>query len=674
MGGKATASLWSLALLACAFAAPAGAAQVAREGVLRATISDDFARGESRTTYRLHSGGRTTTVVPTAPVTAEAGDRVSVEGALRDGKLVGQVSEEQDLTPELDLTAPREVAVIGLRFPGDPVEPWSLESTRAQVFTGASSADAFYQEETYGDISFTGKLSPEGDVFGWYTVNSPAGCAEGTWDAEAKAAAEGDGKSLAGYDHIIYVFPYQSSCSWLGRASLGGGGGTVNINGTLGGAQVISHELGHNLGLLHAGSWTCSKDGKRVSMSDSCTASVYGDPFDVMGNKGTRHSDGWKLLKLGVLSLSENVDTVSSGTHTLKAALTSSPAPKVLRMVRPVSGGPIGATSYYYLEIREQGGIFENFADTSMTGVSIRVVGAGSGTSAETLLVDSTPTTPSFLDAPLQVGHTFADGYVHVTVLSAGGGTATVSVGTGAFGDDEAPSAATNLSASQVGDDVKLQWSAADDNVAVSGYAIFRDGSEIGTSSATSFTDSPATPGPHTYTVYAEDAAGNRSEESLPAEVTVVAPEDEGEDEDPDPPPDEGTPPAPIPPYVPPPIPAPAPPAPETKRKRTLVKPVFRWRRRSRRAFVFRVDARLNPRVVRVSIWLNGRLLRMKRGRFLRYAWKPGRVRCSRRPYRFSARAYERARSGRIAARIRIRTIHYPSRGGKCRSRHSGRS
>jgi hypothetical protein len=613
--------------VACALAAPAGAAQVARDGVLRATISDDFASGESSTTYRAYP--------------------------------------EEEATSELALTGPREVAVIGFRFPGDPAQPWSLGQTRQQVFTGASSANAFYQEESYGDISFTGKLSPDGDVFGWYTVNGSSGCAEGTWDAEARQAAEADGKSLAGYDHLIYVFPYRSACSWLGRASLGGS--TVNINGPLGGSQVIGHELGHNLGLLHAGSWTCAKGGKRVSISDSCSVSEYGDPFDVMGNKGMRHSDGWKLYKLGVLSLSENIDTVSSGTHTLKAALTPSPAPEVLRMVRPVSGGPIGAISYYYLEVREQGGIFENFADASTTGVSIRAVGVGSGTGAETLLIDSTPATFSFFDAPFQVGHTFADGYVHVTVLAAGGGTATVSVGTGAFVDEEEPSAPTSLSASQVGDDVKLQWSASDDNLAVSSYAVFRDGLEIGDSSSTSFTDTGASVGSHTYTVKAEDEAGNRSADSLPAVVTVE--EDESEDGGSDPPPDEGTPPAPIPPYVPPSSPAPAPPAPETKRKRTLVKPVFRWRRQSSRAFVFKVDARLNPRVMRVGIWLNGRLLRVKKGRLLRYAWKPGRARCSR-AYRFSARAYERTRSGRIAARIRIRTIRYPSRGGLCRTRH----
>jgi hypothetical protein len=655
MGGKATAFFLSLALVAWVLPAPAEA-QVAREGILRATISENLARGEAKTIYRLHAGGRATTVVPTGPVTAQSGDRVSVEGALRDGKIVGQVSEEQDLTPQLDLDEPREVAVIGFRFPGDPAQPWSLEQTRQQVFTGASSANAFYQEESYGDISVTGKLSPEGDVFGWYTVNGSSGCAEGTWDAEARAAAEADGKSLAGYDHIVYVFPYRPSCSWLGRASLGGG--TVNINGTFGGSQVIAHELGHNLGLLHAGSWSCTKGGKRVSISGSCSVSEYGDPFDVMGNKGTRHSDGWKLYKLGVLSLSENIETVSSGTHTLKAALTPSPAPEVLRMVRPVSGGPIGAVSYYYLEIRERGGFFENFTDASMSGVSIRAVGVGSGTTAETLLIDSTPATSSFFDAPFQVGHTFADGYVHVTVLAAGGGTATVSVGTGLFVDEEEPSAPTGLSASQVGDDVKLQWSASEDNLAVTGYAIFRDGTEIGAGSGTSFTDTSATPGLRSYTVYAEDEAGNRSEASPPAEVTVVEPEGEGGD--PEPPPDEGTPPAPVPPSVPPYIPPRAPPAPETKKK-TQVKPVFRLRRRSNGAFAFNVDARRNPRVVRVSVWLNGRLLRLTKGRVLRFAWRPGKRRCLR-AYRFSARAYERTPAGRVVARIRLRSVRAAKR------------
>ena len=514
--GKRAATFLCLAVLAALALPSMAGAQTTREGVFRATISDDFAAGEATTTYSLHSGGRATPLLPTEPVRATTGDRVVATGAMREGTLVGTVAQEQDLTPEADLVEPRRVAVLLVGFPGESA-PWSPAQARNAVFTGERSANAFFQEESYGEISLAGELDPEGDVFGPYTVNSGGGCAADTWDDEARGAAEDAGVSLAGYDHIVYVFPFQPSCPWLGRASLGGG--TVNINGTLGGAQVIAHELGHNLHLGHAGSWNCTRGGVRVQVSDTCTTSVYGDPFDVMGNLGMRHNSAWNLLVLGILGLNDNVDSVgSSGTYTLRAALSPSPAPQVLRIARPVNkpGAPV---NWYYLEVRERGGIFEDFSDDSMTGVSIRVLGASS--TAETVLIDSTPSTSSFYDAPFQVGHTFSDGNVHVTVLSAGGGTATVSVGFGAYKDEEAPSAPTNLSASQVGEDVKLQWSASDDNVSVSRYVVFRDGEEIGANPSTNFTDASPALGPHAYTVYAEDEAGNRGDPSA-AEVATV--------------------------------------------------------------------------------------------------------------------------------------------------------
>ena len=82
---------------------------------------------------------------------------------------------------------PRKVAVLLFKFSGDPVEPWSPEQTRSKVFTASDSANAFYEEESYGQISLTGKLSSDGDVFGWFTLDtSPGGCPYDTWRSRGK--------------------------------------------------------------------------------------------------------------------------------------------------------------------------------------------------------------------------------------------------------------------------------------------------------------------------------------------------------------------------------------------------------------------------------------------------------------------------------------------------------
>ncbi len=72
----------------------------------------------------------------------------------------------------------------------------------------------------------------------------------------------------------------------------------------------------------------------------------------------------------------------------------------------------------------------------------------------------------------------------------------------------------------------QLQWGASSDNFGVERYVVFRDGSEIGTTTSTSFVDSPVALGDHEYVVYAEDASGNRSPASNSATATVTPDEE----------------------------------------------------------------------------------------------------------------------------------------------------
>lgn len=94
-------------------------------------------------------------------------------------------------------------------------------------------------------------------------------------------------------------------------------------------------------------------------------------------------------------------------------------------------------------------------------------------------------------------------------------------------GDTQPPTAPTNLAATANGTDVRLTWSAATDNVAVTGYTILRDGTAVGSISGTAsnppvttFTDTGlAIDTQYRYTITARDAQGNVSAAS--AAVTV---------------------------------------------------------------------------------------------------------------------------------------------------------
>jgi chitodextrinase len=89
--------------------------------------------------------------------------------------------------------------------------------------------------------------------------------------------------------------------------------------------------------------------------------------------------------------------------------------------------------------------------------------------------------------------------------------------------DTQAPTAPTNLSgtASSSGR-VNLSWNASSDNVGVTGYEVFRNGSLIGTASGTTYSDTTVNGGiSYTYQVKARDAAGNRSGFSNSATITT---------------------------------------------------------------------------------------------------------------------------------------------------------
>ncbi len=89
--------------------------------------------------------------------------------------------------------------------------------------------------------------------------------------------------------------------------------------------------------------------------------------------------------------------------------------------------------------------------------------------------------------------------------------------------DTTPPSAPSGLSASApAADRVDLTWTAATDDVAVTGYRIFRDGAQVAATGSTFYVDATVLPGrTYSYSVVAVDAAGNSSAPSDEATVTT---------------------------------------------------------------------------------------------------------------------------------------------------------
>jgi hypothetical protein len=91
--------------------------------------------------------------------------------------------------------------------------------------------------------------------------------------------------------------------------------------------------------------------------------------------------------------------------------------------------------------------------------------------------------------------------------------------------DTQPPTAPANLSATATSAfTVALVWQPSTDNVGVVSYRVLRNGTQVGTSATTSYTDSGLAPATtYTYAVAAVDAAGNVSANSSPAQATTPA-------------------------------------------------------------------------------------------------------------------------------------------------------
>ena len=80
-----------------------------------------------------------------------------------------------------------------------------------------------------------------------------------------------------------------TACGWAGLAEMPGR--QFWLNGDVS-TRVFAHELGHNMGVHHAGSLTCTAGGVAVQMSSDCSFDEYGDPFDVMGSRARQMGAG----------------------------------------------------------------------------------------------------------------------------------------------------------------------------------------------------------------------------------------------------------------------------------------------------------------------------------------------------------------------------------------------
>jgi hypothetical protein len=289
------------------------------------------------------------------------------------------------------------LAVVLFNFKNSDRQPVSPEEVRRRIFSDAGSTRAFYREQSYGLVELAGK--PEGDVFGWYTIDAfDRPCDREGWRAAALAAAARAGVDLTGYDHTAFFFPRTDACPFFGYGEQPGK--NTWVNGTS--IATFTHELGHNLGTPHASARICTgPDGGRLVLGPACTDLEYGNPFDVMGAR-LRHTSAYNKALAGWLGGDHLREVTASGVYTV--------APQE----RPTSGVQLlsirrDSSTFFYLEYRQPFG-FDDFPPgaAATSGVMV-LIGPPLGQGQSAFLLDMTPETATLEDAALGLGMSYQD-------------------------------------------------------------------------------------------------------------------------------------------------------------------------------------------------------------------------------------------------------------------------
>ncbi|MFZ2167885.1 MAG: peptidoglycan-binding protein [Minisyncoccia bacterium] len=314
---------------------------------------DDFTdKKNGRVDYFLKSGGSRLSlqVAGTAP-TVLSGSLLRVSGyqlgetVVADAGAGGIAVLSQAIPEATGLQRVLAIAVTSVGYPA-PISPAALKT---YMFSG--DFKNYYEENSYGKIWFTGDVTDWISVapYSYYCYTSPAS----TIDLETPAIKTyllQHNINLSQYDRLLFILnndgggcsgvgkwegtfngvPYRLSQSYIGWPSdssqFSQPQKLSNFN------FVLAHEMGHQLGLMHANSWDCTG----YSLDVNCAHREYGNRYDLMGSaNGGDHFNAFFKDMLGWLDASSKISVTQSGTYSLapieaqtgvRAAIITNPA------------------------------------------------------------------------------------------------------------------------------------------------------------------------------------------------------------------------------------------------------------------------------------------------------------------------------------------------------------
>lgn len=395
-------------------------------GELEIIHIDNIEQGKGDLEYSLIEDNKTFSLHPTKELTdltsgekvkvsgVKLGDKIAIDsdeaGSL---KIIKEPSSSNVLAATTETTGEQKTVVLLVNFLDETTQAFNLVTANTKVFTDVNN---YYKEASFNKTFLTGS------TFGWYTLPfnfATVGCDASRISTEAITAANTD-VDFTQYSRLVFVFPDSANrCPFGGTATIGKSSistpdgvilasrtwiKTVYFN-----PGLISHELGHNLGLYHAGAWECGS----VSVGSGCSSVEYGNPFDRMGNTDPGgHFNAYNKESLGWFDAA-NIK-IASQSATFDIAPIESPNANLQTVKIPVQKDGAGnPQNFYYLEFRQPIGFDSSLSGNLFNGTLIHWAPFYQS-GALSQLIDTTPNSSIFpfedrKDSTLEVGKIFTD-------------------------------------------------------------------------------------------------------------------------------------------------------------------------------------------------------------------------------------------------------------------------
>jgi len=344
------------------------------QGELSVQIAD-FDDGTSETRYFLRNAeGVEQRLAVSGEMDASPGKKLRVWGQKRGdilhvakykvvnesaGEGIGSQAQKSELIDAA--VRPGRVLCAALVNIDGGVAKTSLQAVKTSFHEGAGSVNAYYRENSFGQVGL------DGGTYGPFDFSGFSGCNYSGLASSIKPMVKAQN---AACQQFAFVFGPGGGCGWSGLGQVGTSDKPASDTWYADSVScvVAVQEPGHNYGMHHSSSITCGGQPFADDPASACTHSEYGDKFDTMGG-GCYHMNAWQKLYQKWFGGCNGVRTTSSGKFNLYPIESPCNGIQVLQL--PFPGGKTRTwqsttLTSYYLELRTAVGFDSKYGAPSV--------------------------------------------------------------------------------------------------------------------------------------------------------------------------------------------------------------------------------------------------------------------------------------------------------------------